>query len=290
MRVVPSRLGFVIALLVLSSAGAGAQWRSNSLALGAPSREYARPAPVLPGGENVFSPDQASVFVSAFLGLNHNTNMGNFRTDCDCDFEGTFGLGNLGALLGVDVTYQFHPSWAVMMKVFYDNKHTKESYERALQTPISANQQVVVREVLFEEEGTVSLAYTTIGLYGRWQPRLARWYVFAGPTIGVPIATSLDHNQSIVTPELTYNDVSLSNRDYAVSTADFEGLLRIEGMVGFGYDYIIAPRWFINPEIRVGFPLNNVTNTVNDRGKTIDIPDWKVMSMQFSIGLKYEAF
>lgn len=290
MTFVPSRLGFVIAILLVTSAGASAQWRSNSLAMSAPSRSDVRLAPVLPGGENVYSPDQASVFVSAFLGLNQNTNMGSFQTDCDCKFDGKFGLGNIGALLGADVTYQFHPSWAVMLKMFYDNKHTREAYERDIDTPISANQQVVVRRVRYEEEGTVSLAYTTIGLFARWQPRLERWYVFLGPTVGIPIANSLDHNQSIVTPELSYMNNSLTNRDLNVSTAEFDGLLRIEGMVGFGYDYIVAPRWFLNPEIRVGVPVNNVTKTVTDRNKTIDIDSWKVMSVQLSIGLKYEAF
>ncbi|MCB2205150.1 PorT family protein [bacterium] len=238
--------------------------------------------------QTVYSPDVSRVFVSGFLGLNHNTNMGEFRTDCDCNFEGGFNLANIGAQIGADITYAWSPSWAVMAKIFYDNKHTMESYERDIDTPISTGSQVRVDPVTYEEIGDVSLSYLTVGLYARWQPRLARWYVFAGPAVGIPMAANIRHDQEIVDAELSYRELLDTRRE--VSTGEFDGTLRLEAMVGFGYDYIVRPRWYINPEIRVGYPLTKVTDIVTDRGRDIALDDWKVMSVQFSIGLKYEAF
>lgn len=238
--------------------------------------------------QTVYSPDVSRVFVSGFLGLNQNTNMGDFRTDCDCLFEGGFNLGNIGAQIGADITYAWSPSWAVMAKVYYDNKHTNTEYERDISTPIATGQSVVIDDVTYNEIGDVSLSYLTVGLFARWQPRLARWYVFAGPAVGLPLASQVRHNQEIVEAELSYRELLDTKRE--VSTGDFDGLLRLEGMVGFGYDYIVRPRWYINPEIRVGYPLTKITETITDRGKDIPIEDWKVMSVQISIGLKYEAF
>jgi hypothetical protein len=280
-------------VLVLASATAFAQWRTPGPGISSPdvSRERIFSTPALPGGENVFSPDQSSIFVSGFVGLNHNTNMGTFKTDCDCQFDGSFSLANIGALVGIDVTYQFAPNWAVMAKAFYDNKHTKESLERNRETPVTVGQQVYILPVNYEEVGTVTLSYFTVGLFGRWQPRLARWYVFLGPAIGLPSSTSIEHNQTILDKELSFPEQqSVSDTKRNVSTADFKGMPRIEGMVGFGYDFIVKPRWFVNPEIRFGFPLTNITSEVHDRGVNLDIEKWKVMSIQFSIGLKYEAF
>jgi len=287
-----SRFVLVIAIFFSTAAVCSAQWRSESFAFN--SSHISRSVPVMPGGENVFSPDQSSVFLSAFLGLNHNTNMGTFRTDCDCEFNPdrrSFNLSNIGAEVGLDVTYQFHPNWAIVAKAYYDNKHTKESYNRdPLDTPISVGQRVIIQPVVYEEIGTVSLSYATFGLFGRWQPRLERWYVFLGPTVGLAVATSVEHNQSIVSPELSYRELGTVDSKRNVSTADFTGALRLEGMVGFGYDYIISPRWYINPELRFGYPLSFITDNISDRGKDIPNSDWKVMSAQISIGLKYQAY
>jgi hypothetical protein len=238
--------------------------------------------------QTVYSPDVTRTFVSGYFGINHNTNFGSFRTDCDCNFEAGFGLGNIGAIIGADITYAFTPNWAVMAKLYYDNKHTKESYERELFTPISTGQEVVVREVKYKEIGDVSLSYLSFGLFARWQPRLARWYVFVGPTVGLPLSTTITHNQEIAESDLTYRELLENQRE--VSEASFEGDLRFEAMVGFGYDWIVRPRWYVNPEIRVGYPLTKVTTMVTDRGKEIPIDDWSTMSVQLSIGLKYEAF
>lgn len=284
------RLRFLLAIAMLLSSFlvASAQWRTTNSIRSYPDRYEVMS--LLPGDINVYSPDQTTIFVTGFLGLNHNTNMGKFRTDCDCEFTGEFSLKNIGAVIGADVTYQFHPNWAIIGKAYYDNKHSKESYERTIETPIKLGNIVAIRPIDYEESGTVSLSYFTVGLFGRWQPRLARWYIFAGPAVGLPSSSSIQHDQAIVTPEVTYQEIGISETKRTVSTADFTGKLRMEAMVGFGYDYIVRPRWYINPEIRVGYPLTQTTATVNDRGKTIDIPDWKVLSVQFSIGLKYEAF
>jgi hypothetical protein len=237
--------------------------------------------------QTVYSPDVSRVFVSGFLGLNQNTNMGDFKTNCDCLFEGGFNLTNVGAQIGADVTYAWSPSWAVMAKVYYDNKHTNTQYERDIDTPIATGEQVDIRSVRYNEIGDVSLSYLTVGLYARWQPRLARWYVFVGPAVGLNVVSEVRHDQEIVDAELSYRELLDTKRE--VSTGDFNGSLRLEGMLGFGYDYIVRPRWYINPEIRVGYPLTKITETISD-GKDIPIEDWKVMSVQFSIGLKYEAF
>jgi hypothetical protein len=94
-----------------------------------------------------------------------------------------------------------------------------------------------------------------------------------------------------MTKELSYPEQSsVSETARNVSTADFKGALRLEGMVGFGYDYIVRPRWFVNPEIKFAFPISKITDMVTDRGREIPIDKWQVMSVQFSIGLKYEAF
>ncbi len=281
-----SRTALAISGLLVLTNLSTAQWRSEASASTiAPSLPAASP-----GLENVFSPDRASVFVSAFVGLNQNTNLGAFQTDCDCNFDGSFGLSNVGAMVGLDVTYQFSSNWAVIAKAYYDNKHTKEAYRRNIPTPISTQQQVIIRDIEYEEAGSVSLAYGSFGLFGRWQPRLERWYVFVGPAVGVPISTSVDHNQEIITPELTFKEGGTTDTQRKVSTGTFDGVLRLEGILGFGYDYIVRPRWFITPEIRFSYPLTKVTDSIDDRNRTIPIPDWKVMSMQVSIGLKYEAF
>jgi hypothetical protein len=238
--------------------------------------------------QTVYSPEVTRVFISGFLGINQNTNIGSFKTDCDCEFKSAFGLANIGAQIGGDVTYAFHPNWAVIGKLYYDNKHTKESYNRTNATPITASNLVYIRDVEYNEIGDVSLAYMTFGLFMRWQPRLERWYVFLGPSVGYPVARTVEHKQEIVTTELTYRELLDTKR--SVSTADYTGLIRLEGVVGAGYDYILRPRWYLSPEIRVGYPLTKITNTITDRALDIDIPNWKVMSIQISIGLKYEAF
>jgi hypothetical protein len=196
--------------------------------------------------------------------------------------------GNIGAQVGGDVTYAFAPNWAVIAKLYYDNKHTVESYDRTRATPIAAGNMVYIRDVSYTEIGDVSLSYLTLGLFMRWQPRLERWYVFLGPSIGLATASSVEHKQEIVSSELTYRELLDTKR--SVSTGDFAHQTRLEAVVGFGYDYIIRPRWYITPEFRVGYPLTKITTSITDRGREIEIPDWKVLSIQISIGLKYEAF
>ena len=293
MTLFPARCTFAAAVFLFSTLVASAQWRSTGMqsSSGDPAERPAFSLPALPGGTTVWEPGQTRVFVSAFLGLNHNTNMGQFQTDCDCKFDGAFSLSNIGAQFGVDVTYQFAPTWAIIGKAFYDNKHTAETFERPVDTPIKTQQIVIIRPVRYEEVGTVSLSYFTFGMFGRWQPRLERWYVFAGPAVGVASTRQIDHNVTILDQELSFpEEGSVSETKRQVSVADFPADLRLEGIVGFGYDYIVRPRWYINPEVRFGFPFTKVTTEVNDRGKTIPIDDWKVMSFQVSIGLKYEAF
>jgi hypothetical protein len=238
--------------------------------------------------QTVYSPDVTRTFVSGFIGLNQNTNIGSFQMNCDCNFEGSFNLANLGAIVGADITYAFTPNWAVMLKAYYDNKHTTETQDRSLFTPVTTGQQVYIMNVDYRETADVSLAYATVGLFIRWQPRLERWYVFLGPTVGLPLASSVTHKQEIVTPDLAYKELLDTRRE--VSTGDFTGDLRLEGMVGFGYDYIVKPRWYVSPEIKVGYPLTKVTTTIRDGNQDITIDDWKTMSVQITVGLKYEAF
>jgi hypothetical protein len=102
------------------------------------------------------------------------------------------------------------------------------------------------------------------------------------------MVSKVQHNQEIIDAELSYRELLDTKRQ--VSTGEFSGALRLEASVGFGYDYIVRPRWYLNPEIRVGYPLTKITTSIEDRGKTIPIDDWKVMSVQFTLGLKYEAF
>ncbi|MAT40512.1 MAG: hypothetical protein CL946_13025, partial [Ectothiorhodospiraceae bacterium] len=174
----------------------------------------------------------------------------------------------------------------------YDNKHFVDDFTRTLSTPIKLSNSVTVKPVEFEEEADVSLAYATVGLFMRWQPRLERWYVFAGPAAGFNISSSINHTQRIVTEELTFReilDTERTSKDASFPATDY----RLEAMVGFGYDYIVRPRWYVNPEIRIGYPIS----TVSDDAEVTTIPpgydswdDWKVASFQISIGLKYEAF
>ena len=284
---------FAVVLFLFSTIIASAQWRSPGM-----RAEFSEPItgsglslPALPGGTTVWEPGQTRVFVSGFLGLNQNTNVGKFRTDCDCEYTGGFNLGNIGALFGVDLTYQWAPTWAIIAKAYYDNKHTKETFERSVDTPIKTQQIVIIRPVRYEEVGTVSLSYFTFGLFGRWQPRLERWYVFAGPAVGFASTQQIDHNVTILDQELSFPESqSVSETKRQVSVAEFPADIRLEAIAGFGYDYIIRPRWYINPEVRFGVPFTKITKEVNDRGKTIPIDDWKVMSFQISVGLKYEAF
>ncbi len=285
------RFSLAIAVLLVSCSTAFAQWRSESIAMnsGYTAPRYSAP----PIGENIFSPDRARIYVSGFIGLNNNMNMGNFSFDCDCAWEGGYAIDNLGGMAGVDITYQWAPSWAVIGKLYYDNKSTSETYERALTTPIKLTSSVIVQEVNYEEIANVSLSYATFGLFLRWQPRLERWYVFAGPTVAYPLASSIEHKQKIVTSELTFREILDTER---ISKDDsFEAIsTRLEGMVGVGYDYIIRPRWYINPEIRIGFPVTKISddaNVITQPAKFGDTwNDWKVASFQISIGLKYEAF
>ncbi len=274
----------LIACVLLISGTAAAQWRSGSLAYASPldhSQRLERSLPalsLLPGGENVWNPDQSSILVSVFTGVNLNKNLGDFSSTCDCNFEGEFSYKNVGMLLGADITYVFHPSWAVMAKFMYDNKHTYESYDRTIDTPIKLENVVRVAPVQYTESADVSLSYFTSGLFLRWQPRLERWYLFAGPTAGLSIKSSIEHSQEIVTSELSYRENLDTKR--VVSDDDITGKLRLEGMFGVGYDYIVRPRWFVSPEVRFGFPLSKVSDDDN----------WKTMSFQISVGLKYELY
>ncbi len=235
--------------------------------------------PVIPpGGENVWTPDQSSLFLSAYAGLNLNKNLGDFQASCDCMFEGQFALDNIGLVMGVDATYQFAPSWAVMAKLYYDNKYTQETLERDLDTPIKQGSVVRINPVQYKELADVSLSYLMLGVYMRWQPRLARWYVFAGPAFGLAMQNSVNHRQEILSGELQYRDNLDTKR--AISEDSFAEQARIEAMVGVGYDYFLRPRWYLNPEVKFGYPVTKVSDDDN----------WKVMSFQITIGLKYEAF
>jgi outer membrane protein with beta-barrel domain len=281
-----TRFSLAIAVLFVSCNAGFAQWRSESIAMntGNSAPLYASP----PIGENIFSPDRSRIYVSGFLGLNSNMNFGEFSFDCDCQWEGGYALENIGAMVGVDITYQWAPNWAVIGKFYYDNKHTTEAYERSLTTPIKFSTEVIVRPVEYEEIASVSLSYATAGLFLRWQPRLERWYVFAGPAVGYVLSSGIEHTQKIVTPELTFREILDTER--ISKDGDFTAIdTRIEAILGFGYDYIVRPRWYINPEIRFGFPVTEITEDELVVVPPGDDP-WKVASFQISIGLKYEAF
>ena len=136
------RLRFLLAIAMLLSSFlvASAQWRTTNSIRSYPDRYEVMS--LLPGDINVYSPDQTTIFVTGFLGLNHNTNMGKFRTDCDCEFTGEFSLKNIGAvigafimgvmnngmsIMGIGIDYQFVIKGAVLMlavflDVYYKNK------------------------------------------------------------------------------------------------------------------------------------------------------------------------
>lgn len=287
-----TRFTLAIAVLLISCSAAFAQWRSESIAMN--TRYSAPPNSPPPIGENIFSPDRARVYFSGFLGVNNNMNLGNFSFDCDCAWEGgNFAIDNLGAIVGLDVTYQWAPTWAVIGKLYYDNKHTSEIFERGVDTPIKLSSSVIVDNVDYEEVADVSLSYAMFGLFLRWQPRLERWYVFAGPAAGYNLSSGILHTQKIVTPELTFRellDTERTSKDDTFTALEY----RIEGMVGFGYDYIVRPRWYINPEIRIGYPVTKISEdpevVTPPPGRGEGWKDWQVASFQITIGLKYEAF
>lgn len=286
-----TRFSLAIAVLLISGSAAFAQWRSESIAMN--TRYSAPPNSPPPIGENIFSPERARIYFSGFIGVNNNMNLGNFRFDCDCAWGGGFGIGNLGAVVGVDATYQWAPTWAVIGKLYYDNKHTKETFNRNLTTPIKLSTSVIVQPVEYEEVANVSLSYATFGLFLRWQPRLERWYVFAGPAAAYNLQSRIKHEQNIVTSELTYRELLSTTRVSKDGTFNAVSY-RLAGMVGFGYDYIVRPRWYLNPEIKVGFPVSKVSDDPNVITPPALYPDswgdWKVASFQITLGLKYEAF
>lgn len=237
------------------------------------------PTPSLPGGENVWSPDMSTVLVSGFVGFNDNKNLGDFSATCDCSFEGKRIL-NVGLAVGGDITYVFSREWGVIAKLYYDDKHTSETLERDINTPIKYGQQVIIRPVRYEEKAKVTLSYLTFGMFMRYQPRLQRWYIFAGPTASTNLTSKVEQTSTILTDELTY--IEGGNTERIVSQDPIKDVkkIRAEGMAGIGYEYMLGPRLFLSPEIQFAFPITTVSSD----------PDWKVMTVRLAVGIKYEAF
>lgn len=264
-------------IFVFGSAQTSAQWRSNNdVSL---MSALFNASPIQPGDENVFSPDQTTIFVSGFVGFNNNMNLGDFNAKCDCEFDGKFGIAKFGLAFGGDVTYVFSREWGVMTKVYYDDKHTNETLERDVNEPIDVGSQVIIRPVRHEEKVKVTLAYAALGLFMRYQPRLERWYVFAGSTIGKNVSNKIEQTSTILTPDLTFRD-GTTERIVSQDPIDGRNNIRAEGLIGAGYDFMMSPRVFLSPEVHVAYPITKISTDDN----------WKVLSIRFTVGLKYEAF
>ncbi|GEM_PF-1278822 len=287
------RSSLTVAVCLLFSTLAFSQWRAD---VNSPSNPFnpRGPAPLPPGGETIHLPGMSSVYVSGFLGANYNHNLGAFSATCECTFEPGWSLANWGLAIGGDVTYAFNRSWGLILKVLYDDKHTTESFERDIETPIKVGGQVIIRDVRYTERASVSLAYGTVGLFGRWQPRLARWYIFLGPTVGLNLSNEIEHRQFIETSELTFIEDGNTERVVAQKAISDLDLMsdytnyRLEGAIGGGYDYMLAPRLFLSPEIMVSYPITRIAKAT--KYTTREVVDWKVMTVRISVGIKYEAF
>ena len=262
------------------------QWRTSTSG-SLTGALFSNLAPSLPGGQNVFSPDMSSILVSGFVGFNHNTNIGNFSAKCDCSFEGKVGLLKIGLAFGGDITYIFSSEWGVIAKLYYDDKHTTESFERSKPFPIKYGNQVIIRDVKTEEKANVSLSYLTAGLFMRYQPRLQRWFVYAGPTIGKNLSNKIEQTETIVTNELTYIEGANTERIVSQDGIDNRNNIRAEALVGVGYEYMLGPRLFLSPEFQFAYPITKITS-----GASTSAPDgnWKVATARLSVGLKYVAF
>lgn len=257
------------------------QWRSTNTSL---YNAIFQPTPAPPGGENVYSPDQTSILVSGFVGFNNNMNLGNFTPDitkCNCSFDGSFGLAKIGLAFGGDITYVFSREWAAMAKVFYDDKHTNETFEAPRQMPIKVGSQIITREVQTEQKAKVDLSYLTFGVFMRYQPRLERWYVFAGPGIAKNLTNKLEQTETILTEGLTYLEGGGTERIVSQDAILGRENIRAEAMIGAGYDFMMGPRLFLSPEIHVAYPITKISNADDN---------WKVLTFRVAIGLKYEAF
>lgn len=276
------RAFLILFTFVFIGTQADAQWRADTRT--SLFSALFSSSPAQPGGENVFSPDMSSILVSGFVGFNHNTNLGSFTypiTDCQCTFDGKFGLVKFGLVFGGDITYVFSREWGVIAKLYYDDKHTTEKFERSTISPIRYGSQVITTAVQYEEDASVKLSYLTLGLFMRYQPRLQRWYLFAGPGVGMKLSGNVEQTEKIVTEELTF--IEGGNRERIVSQLDIadQEAIRAEGLVGAGYEYMLSPRLFFSPEIMVGYPITKITKVDSD---------WKVMSVRISAGIKYVAF
>lgn len=275
----------IIGVICVICSSADAQWRSESNV--SPLSSLFSPSAPPPGGENVWDPKQSSVLVSGFIGFNHNTNLGDFSADCDCSFDGKVGLLKIGVAVGGDVTYVFSRTWAVMAKLYYDDKHTTESYEADIEHPIKYNNSIIIRPVRMQQDADVTLSYFTFGAFLRYQPRLERWFAYIGPAVGYNLTGKIEQTQQIVTSELTFIEGGNEERIVSQKEIDQVSKIRAEGMLGVGYEYMLGPRLFLSPEFQVAFPITKVgkpgsVNDVND--------NWRVATVRLSVGLKYVAF
>ncbi len=271
---------FIVVGSLLGSAELKAQWRSNQTSL---FSAIFSTAPSLPGDENVFNPDQSSVYITGFVGFNHNTNIGEFTkpiTQCQCEFKGEFGLAKFGLAFGGDITYVFSREWGAMAKIFYDDKHSTESFDVERNHPIRVGSQVITRMVNTEQTAKINLSYLTFGMFMRYQPRLDRWYVFAGPTIGKNLTNKIEQTEKLLTEGLTFIDGG-TERIVSQDPIDGRDNIRAEAMVGAGYDFMMGPRLFLSPELHVAYPLTKISKSDDN---------WKVFSVRIAVGLKYEAF
>lgn len=287
MRSTVLRSILIAGILLIFNNQSYSQWRANPTgSLSSTLFNYLVPSQ--PGGGNIWDPTMSSILVSGFVGFNHNTNIGKFSADCDCSYDGKIGLLKIGLAFGGDITYIFSSEWGVIAKLYYDDKHTTESFNRTNPTPIKWDNKVVINDVTTEQKANVSLSYLTAGLFMRYQPRLQRWFVYVGPTIGKNLTSKIEQTETIVTPELTY--IEGANTDRIVKQLDIENRvnIRAEALFGIGYEYMIGPRLFLSPEFQFAYPITKINKGAYLSGA----PDgnWKVVTARLSVGLKYVAF
>jgi len=203
----------------------------------------------LKGSSTPLGPDEKPVYTwyGAYLGPSFNSQGGQFRTSCDCEFSGGAGTG---LVAGFVVEHQFRSGIAIGGLIGYEGRGISGRFreiEGVQQT--SSNGQVYNVPITFLNEATLSFDMLSINPYVKTH-LLGNLFGRAGLSVGYVLTSDLSHVKTLQTRTVTLPDgetadvrfgedgsgsVTLENGPYAdLST------LQIGGVLAAGYEIPLA--------------------------------------------------
>ncbi len=222
--------------------------------------------------DDVLRPVPFRFHLGPMLGFGYNSSHGSFKTLCDCEYDGGYGVG---PVLGGFIDYPLTRSLSAYVLV--QGQSLNADYDRTERRFEYVQQLGDFAAVDFEQEVALTLFTAGIGAFVKWETPVPNLYLAVGPDFSLVVVDGIEETERIITPGFAYTNSGGGETVFVDGALDdyYDGTawrLAIAGKIG--YIIPIAERLQLAAEITAALPMTPVVAEHNS---------WRIMPYQFSV-------